>query len=209
MIDFDFEFDGDPEKLQDGGDRVKPGKGMAIITEWEEYSARSKGKAHAVRLEIVAWSDPSSVGMSHTEQIYHEDKSGKGFPMKRMTTLSMAAGLFTPADVKAWRQAGAKPSVNMQSLVGRPICVCLAEEPDKDNPGKKYIRVGNIGLGFYHIDDPRVQDWPKNQTVFNSKINLVGRYAPGETKAAKQRGSSSPASQQQQSPSIFDDDAPF
>jgi hypothetical protein len=183
---FEFDFSNvpeDPTKIQDGnGDRVTPGRGMALITKWEEYGG-AKGQAHALELEIVAWSTPADVAKSHTENIFHKDSTGKGFPMKRMTCLAMAAGLFTANDVKAWKAANAAPEIDMLKLVGRPIMIELIEEADKNDATKKYIRIGNIGLAFYHIKDKRVEAWPKNQNVFNANAHKVGDWIT-ETKPA-------------------------
>ncbi len=176
---FEFDFSQvpeDPTKIQDGnGDRVTPGKGMAIITAWNEYGG-AKGQAHELELEIVAWSNSQDIAKTHKENIFHKDSTGKGFPMKRMTCLAMAAGLFTANDVKAWKAAGTAPEIDMQKLVGRPIMIELIEETDKDNATKKYIRIGNIGLAFYHIKDKRIEAWPKNQTIFNANAHKVGDW---------------------------------
>ena len=185
---FEFDFSQvpeDPTKIQDGnGDRVTPGKGMAIITAWNEYGG-AKGQAHELELEIVAWSNSQDIAKTHKENIFHKDSTGKGFPMKRMTCLAMAAGLFTANDVKAWKAAGTAPEIDMQKLVGRPIMIELIEETDKDNATKKYIRIGNIGLAFYHIKDKRIEAWPKNQTIFNANAHKVGDWITETKPAAK------------------------
>lgn len=185
---FEFDFSQvpeDPTKIQDGnGDRVTPGKGMAIITVWNEYGG-AKGQAHELELEIVAWSNSQDIAKTHKENIFHKDSTGKGFPMKRMTCLAMAAGLFTANDVKAWKAAGTAPEIDMQKLVGRPIMIELIEETDKDNATKKYIRIGNIGLAFYHIKDKRIEAWPKNQTIFNANAHKVGDWITETKPAAK------------------------
>lgn len=185
---FEFDFSQvpeDPTKIQDGnGDRVTPGKGMAIITAWNEYGG-AKGQAHELELEIVAWSNSQDIAKTHKENIFHKDSTGKGFPMKRMTCLAMAAGLFTANDVKAWKAAGTAPEIDMQKLVGRPIMIELIEETDKDNATKKYIRIGNIGLAFYHIKDKRIEAWPKNQTIFNANAHKVGDWITETKPVAK------------------------
>jgi len=176
---FDFDFSQvpeDPSKIQDGnGDRVTPGRGMVKITEWNEFGG-AKGLAHSLEFEIVAWSNKDDLGKRHKENIFHKDTTGKGFPMKRMTCLSMAAGLFTASDVKAWKAAGAAPAIDMQKLVGRPIMVELIEKADQNDATKKYIRVGNIGLAFYHIKDKRIENWPKNQNIYNANAHAVGDW---------------------------------
>jgi len=185
---FEFDFSQvpeDPTKIQDGnGDRVTPGKGMALITAWNEYGG-AKGQAHELEFEIVAWSKPGDVAKTHKENIFHKDNTGKGFPMKRMTCLAMAAGLFTANDVKAWKTAGTAPEIDMQKLVGRPIMVELVEVIDEKDATKKYINVGNIGLAFYHIKDKRVEAWPKNQTIFNANAHKVGDWITETKPAAK------------------------
>lgn len=183
---FEFDFSQvpeDPTKIQDGnGDRVTPGRGMALITAWNEYGG-AKGQAHELELEIVAWSNTQDVAKTHKENIFHKDSTGKGFPMKRMTCLAMAAGLFTANDVKAWKAQNSAPEIDMEKLKGRPIMIELVEEADKNDATKKYIRIGNVGLAFYHIKDKRVDAWPKNQNIFNAKAHMVGDWIT-ETKPA-------------------------
>lgn len=185
---FEFDFSQvpeDPTKIQDGnGDRVTPGKGMVLITAWNEYGG-AKGQAHELEMEIVAWSAPGDVAKNHKENIFHKDSTGKGFPMKRMTCLAMAAGLFSANDVKSWKAQNAAPEIDMQKLVGRPIMIELIEEPDKNDATKKYIRIGNIGLAFYHIKDKRIEAWPKNQTIFNANAHKVGDWITETKPAAK------------------------
>lgn len=183
-FEFDFsQIPDDPTKIQDGnGDRVTPGRGMALITAWNEYGG-AKGQAHEVELEIVAWTNGADLGKHHKENIFHKDTTGKGFPMKRITCLAMAAGLFDARDVQAWKAAGVAPEIDMTKLAGRPIMIELIEEPDKNDATKKYIRIGNIGLAFYHIKDARVKDWPRNQAIFNRCAAEVGEWIT-ETKSA-------------------------
>jgi hypothetical protein len=184
MFEFDFSnVPEDPTKIQDGnGDRCTPGKGMALITAWNEYGG-AKGQAHELELEIVAWTNQADIAKTHKENIFHKDNTGKGFPMKRMTCLAMAAGLFTAKDVKAWKAAGTAPEIDMQKLVGRPIMIELVEVVDDKDATKKYINIGNIGLAFYHVKDQRIAAWPKNQTIFNTKAHMVGDWIT-ETKPA-------------------------
>lgn len=181
-LDFDFDqCPEDPSKIQDGGgDRPTPGRGMVLITEWNEYTG-AKGKAHELVYEIVAWTNPGDIAKQHKENIFHTDTTGKGFPMRRLTCLAMAAGLFNALDVIAWKKAGTKPQIEMSNIIGRPIMIELIEEPDEKNPTKTYIRVGGIGLAMYHIKDPRVKGWPVNQTIFNQNAAKVGDWV-AETK---------------------------
>ena len=68
----------------------------------------------------------------------------------------------------------------MQAMVGRPIMIELIEKPDDKDPSKKYINIGNIGLGFWHIKDSRTNGWPKNQAVFNRSAAIVGDWVTEE-----------------------------
>jgi hypothetical protein len=187
-MSFEFDFSSvpdDPSKIQDGnGERVTPGRGMALITAWNEYGG-VKGQAHELELEIVAWSHQADIAKVHKENIFHKDSTGKGFPMKRMTCLALAAGLFNANDVKSWKASGTQPAVDMQKLVGRPIMIELVEEPDKNDASKKYIRIGNIGLAFYHIKDKRVEAWPKNTNIFNQNALKVGEWITETKPVAK------------------------
>lgn len=186
-MSFEFDLSNVPEdasRIQDGGgDRPTPGRGMAVIREWVEYGAVN-GQAHKLALELVAWTTPTDVGKFHDESIFHQDRSGKGHPMKRMTALAMAAGLFTPADVARWKAERKNPSIDMQAMVNRPIMIELAEEPDQKDPSKKYLRIGNIGLGFWHCQDPRTKDWPKNASVLNRSLSVIGQWTTPTSTAA-------------------------
>jgi hypothetical protein len=191
-MSFDFDFSVIPEdasRLQEGNaDRANPGRGMAIIRRWVEYGAVN-GQAHNLELEIVAWTTPSDVGKIHEESIFHQDKTGKGHPMKRITTLAMAAGLFTPVDVARWKAERTNPSIDMQAMINRPIMIELTMEPDQRDPAKKYLRIGNIGLGFWHCQDPRTKDWPKSPTVLNRSAAVIGPWVtPTQTTAAPAQG---------------------
>ncbi len=192
-LGFDFSsVPDDPTKIQDGGgDRPTPGRGMVLISEFNEYMG-AKGQAHEVVMEIVNWTNPSDVAKVHKENIFVKDTSGKGFPMKRLTCLAMAAGLFNADDVKRWKAEGSQPDIDMSKLKGRPIMIELVEEADKNDASKKYIRVGNIGLGMYHIKDARVKDWPKNQSIYNRCAASVGEWItetkPATTKPAAAAG---------------------
>lgn len=185
---FDFDFSNVPEdasRLQDGNsERPTPGRGMAVIRKWGEYEAVN-GQAHLLQLEIVAWTNQGDVGKTHDESIFHADKTGKGHPMKRMTTLAMAAGLFTPADVARWKAERVNPQINMQAMVNRPIMIELAEEPDQKDSSKRYLRIGNIGLGFWHAMDPRTKDWPKNAGVLNRSLAVIGQWTTPTQTATK------------------------
>lgn len=194
---FDFSNVGDPEKIHDGGGtRAKPGRGMAVIKRFSEYTG-AKGQAHEVDFEIVSWTDKDSVAVIHTENIFHTDKTGKGFPMKRITCLAMAAGLFNANDVKQWQAAGSQPEIDMTKLTDRPVFIELIEEADQNDSSKKYIRVGNIGLALYHIKDPRCKDWPKNQAIWNAAAAKVGDWietakaAPPKQQAANKSAAAS------------------
>jgi hypothetical protein len=151
-----------PDALGSAGGRPTPGHGMAIITAWNEYTQDSNGQAHEVSFEIVAWTTPSDVGKVHDERIYHTDKSGKGFPKRRMLSLAMAAGLTSPAEYQRAKANGEALRLDLAKLVGRPIMVKLAEEPSTKDPSKMYLKVANIGLGWHHPLDPKVAAWPKD-----------------------------------------------
>lgn len=185
MFDFDFsQIPDDPARIHDAGGRPSPGKGMAVIRAWEEYGG-ANGKAHKLSMEIVAWSTPADVGKSHEHLIFYQDTTGKGFPMRQMACLSMAAGLFTAADVRRWKAEGERPQIDMSKLVGRPIMIELIEEPDQKDPAKKYIRIGNIGLGFWHCTDSKTKDWPKDIRTLNAAAALIGQWdAPANAKPA-------------------------
>jgi hypothetical protein len=162
MFDFDLsDMPENPDSIGSGGQRATPGRGMGIITGWEEYGGAS-GKAHKLTVELAAWSTPADVGKVHEENIFHADTTGKGYPKRRMLSLAMAAGLTSPAEYQRAQAEGKALRLDLQQLVGRPIMLELVEEPDQKDPSKKYIRVANIGLGWHHPADPKVAAWPKD-----------------------------------------------
>lgn len=176
MFDFDFsQVPDDASRIHDVGGRPSPGKGMAVIRGWDEYGG-ANGKAHKLTLELVAWSTPSDVSKTTEQNLFHTDTTGKGFPMRQMTVLAMAAGLFTAADLKRWKAEGERPRIDMSNLVGRPIMVELIEEADNRAPEKKYIRIGNIGLGFWHCTDSKTKDWPKCVRTLNAAASIIGQW---------------------------------
>ena len=184
MFDFDFSMvPEDASRIHDVGGRPSPGKGMAVIRGWDEYGG-ANGKAHKLTLELVAWSTPGDVGKTTEQNLFFTDTTGKGFPMRQMTCLAMAAGLFTAADLKRWKAEGERPRIDMANLVGRPVMIELVEEQDNRDPSKKYIRIGNIGLGFWHCTDSKTRDWPKCARTLNAAAAVIGQWdAPAAAKA--------------------------
>lgn len=192
-LGFDFSsVPDDPTKIQDGGgDRPTPGRGMVLIKKWEEYGAL-KGEAHLCLVEIVAWTNPEDVAKEYEHNIFHKDTYQDGSPMRRLTCLAMAAGLFNANDVKQWKASGTQPEIDMSKLVGRPLMIELFNEPKKNDPTKVYLKVANYGFAMYHIKDARVKDWPKNQSIYNRCAASVGEWItetkPAATKPAAAAG---------------------
>jgi hypothetical protein len=207
-MSLDFDFSSLPEdvsRIHDAGGNTRPtpGKGMAVIRGWDEYGG-ANGKAHKVTLEIAAWSTPADVGKTHEQLIFFTDTTGKGFPMRVMTCLAMAAGLFNAADVKRWKAEGVRPQVDMSKLVGRPVMIELIEEPDQRDPSKKYIRIGNIGLGYWHCTDNKTRDWPKDAKILNSAAAIIGQWdAPTPAHKPTQAPAAKPAASATADPFAF------
>ena len=179
MFDFDLsDMPDNPESIGSGGQRATPGRGMAIITAWEEYGGAS-GEAHKLTVELAAWSTPADVGKTHEENIFHADTTGKGFPKRRMLSLAMAAGLTSPAEYQRAKANGEALRLDLAKLVGRPIMLELAEEADQRDPAKKYIRVANIGLGWHHPLDPKVAAWPKDAARLQ-RLGITATAAPAK-----------------------------
>jgi len=209
-FDFDFaELDGigasDPFAINTGGNgRPSPGCGLVQILGWSEYTG-ANGKAHELEFELIAWSVADDVGKTFTENIFHADNSGKGWPKKRMLCLAAVTGLLTPAAVQAAKAAGQAISLDMQQLVGRVMMVELIEEPSQNDPTKSYLKVGGAGVAMYHCDDHRCAKWPKNEAVIAAKRDLIGTLPRSTAAAAPQ---SKPATTQAVKPN-YDDDLPF
>jgi len=174
-INLDLSNVGDPEKIHSGGlDLPSPGRGMVVINEFTEHGEQG-GRAHGLTMEVVAWTDPESVGKITKELIWANDTTGKGHPAKRMTALGLASGLFNHADIKAWQAAGSQPELDYTTIVGRPMMVVLHMEKDKES-GREFLKVAGAGLDFYHVGDPKTKDWPRNQGLLNRLAAEVGEW---------------------------------
>ncbi|MCP4507983.1 MAG: hypothetical protein GY826_16565 [Fuerstiella sp.] len=171
-LDMDFGGIGNADDLQSGGDRAVPGNGMVLITGFTEYGAVN-GRAHLLEFELVAWTDMDSMGVGHKENIFHEDTYKDGAPFKKMAALGVATGLCAAQDIVAWQKAEQMPQIDFSQVVGRPMMVQLTES---EKNGKTYINVGEYGKAYYHLLDPRVIDWPKNQQVYNDRVASVGQF---------------------------------
>ena len=206
-FDFDFsELDGigasDPFAINTGGNgRPSPGCGLVQILGWSEYTG-ANGKAHELEFELIAWSVADDVGKTFTENIFHADNSGKGWPKKRMLCLAAVTGLLTPAAVQAAKAAGQAISLDMQQLVGRVMMTQLIEEPSQNDPAKSYLKVGGAGVAMYHVDDHRCAKWPKNEAVIAAKRDLIGTLPRPTAAAAPQ---SKPATTQAAKPNYEDE----
>lgn len=162
--------------IHDGnGDRVSPGRGMATIKQFNEDGG-AKGLAHELVLEIVAWTTDGDRAKVHKENIFTSDESGKGWPMRRLIALALASGLFSQADYAEFKKNDAAPDLDFSKVIDRPIMIELIEEARKKDPSKLDIKIGNAGLGFYHIKDPKVATWPKNPGIFNQNAAIVGDW---------------------------------
>lgn len=158
-----------------GGNRPSPGRGMVIVTGWQDYGA-ANGNAHKLSMEIVAWSDESSIAQTTDQSIFHADRKGTGHPQKIMIALGLAGGLFTARDIQMWKAAGQSADIDYCDLIGRPIMVQLVEEPDRVDPGKTWLNVGYYGKGYFHCKHPEVADWPKNQSILNKHAATIGDW---------------------------------
>lgn len=185
-----FEFDltdGDPFSFNSGaaGGRPSPGCGLVQIINWSEYTG-ANGKAHELECEIIAWPNADDRGKTFTELIYHEDRSGKRWPQKRMACLAAVTGLLTPQMVAAAKANGTPVAPNLAQLPGRIMFVELIEEPWQSDPTKTSLKVGGAGMAWYHVDDPRCVRWPKNDGVISAKRHLVGSLPQPDDKPAPQ-----------------------
>ena len=190
---FEFDYSDVPENVEDlqkSSGRAKPGRGMVVIKEWSEYSANS-GKQHELTMEIVAWSNPESLAVIHTERIWHADHAGDNDEGKRnkknfsdiMMAIAVASGIISARDIATCREKKLPIKFDIEKAIERPVMIELEERPDKKNTIKSYINVALYGKAFFHIKDPRVKDWPVNQSIYNRCAATVGEWIT-ETKAA-------------------------
>ena len=167
------------ENVHEGnGDRVSAGRGMAVIKSFTE-DGMFNAKAHELVLEIVAWTNEADRAKQHKEPIFTADDKGKGWPMRRLITLALASGLISGKDYAEFKKNDARPELDFEKVVGRPIMLELVAEKRQNDATKTDIKVGNAGLGFYHIKDPKVADakqWPKNVGIYNQNAMLVGDW---------------------------------
>ena len=192
-----FEFDptdGDPFAFNSGaaGGRPSPGCGLVQIIGWSEYTG-ANGKAHELECEIIAWPNADDRGKTFTELIYHEDRSGKRWPQKRMACLAAVTGLLTPGMVAVAKSNGTTVSPDMAQLPGRIMFVELIEEPWQTDPNKTSLKIGGAGMAWYHVDDPRCIRWPKNDGVIAAKRSLIGHLHQDELVQPKAKPAQQPA----------------
>ena len=192
-----FEFnptDGDPFAFNSGaaGGRPSPGCGLVQIIGWSEYTG-ANGKAHELECEIIAWPNADDRGKTFTELIYHEDRSGKRWPQKRMACLAAVTGLLTPGMVAVAKSNGTTVSPDMAQLPGRIMFVELIEEPWQSDPNKTSLKIGGAGMAWYHVDDPRCIRWPKNDGVIAAKRSLIGHLHQDELVQPKTKPAQRPA----------------
>lgn len=166
------------------GGRATPGKGLVVCTGFEEFGG-ADGKAHKLTFEIAAWTDKECVGSEHSENIFHQDRTGKGWPKRRMLVLALATGIISQAEYAAAKAQDATIDLDFSKINGRPMKVVLIEQADKDDASKTYINVGGAGIAMYHIDDPKCKNWPTIAAVENKARSVVGKWVDPKTVAAE------------------------
>lgn len=193
-LQIDLSQTGEPEKLHDQPGRVEPGCGMALIQKFEEYT--QGGSAHDIHLEIVAWTVPDEVGKVHQQSLWMTDRSGKGWPMKVLTNLAIASGLWTADQVRQMQQSGNYGEFDPQEMVGRPVMVRLVEEPDNRDPSKVYVKIGGVGIDVFNLNDPKAADFPRHAGLFNQWSPKIGfkNNAPNPKPATGTAGAANPKS---------------
>lgn len=166
-----------------GFKKVPPGRGLVRCNSFGERSSRNG--AHEVKFEIIAWSDPSAIGMEHTENIVpYDGYSEKDFETPRVLRLAIATGIITPKEAEDAKDEDKELNIDFVGcLNGRLMFVEIEASPDKKDPNKVYSNVGNFGTAYFHIYDPRVAGWPTNQGVLNAQAALVGKWEPTTTSA--------------------------
>jgi len=170
--------------VKSGGFQKTPvGKGLVRCNSFSEFSGH-KG-AHELKFEIIAWSDPSAIGMEHHENIFPPDPgSDKDYCTPKLLRLAIATGIITPKQAEDVKSGTGEVEIDLVgALPGRLMFTEIAANADKKDATKFYHNVGDFGNAYFHIHDPRVAGWATNQGVLNAQAALVGKWEPTTTSA--------------------------
>jgi hypothetical protein len=170
--------------VKSGGFQKTPvGRGLVRCNSFGEFSG-NKG-AHELKFEIIAWSDPSAIGMEHQENIFPPDPgSDKDYCTPKLLRLAIATGVITPKQAEDVKSGIGEVEIDLVgALPGRLMFTEIAANADKKDATKFYHNVADFGNAYFHIHDPRVAGWPTNQGVLNAQAALVGKWEPTTTSA--------------------------
>lgn len=78
--------------------------------------------------------------------------------MSRLLRFACAVGLYTTAQWKADRDAGADTDIQIEDAVGRDFCVDIKLVPGKKDPTKKFAE---FGFDIHAVGDDAAADCPK------------------------------------------------
>ena len=191
------ELDFAEDNLRESADDVKPGKCMAVVSEFQEYGAKNGN--HICEFEIVAHDDPAEVGKIHQEFFSQTPKA-----VYRLRQLAIAAGLTTIEAAKAAKEAGQSVPIEFADSVGHPMYVLLAaEEYEKNGTITVNTRVGKGGAAMYRVDDPRCADWPTNEPMKVRGLKMLPANGGGQPATSAPTQSAAPTATQPDSLSAF------
>lgn len=179
---------GNVDQIGANPERVEPGHGMAIVTQFDEYA--DGGGDHDVYLEIISYSDQSQVGKVHKERIFMRDNSGKGWPMKVLTKWALSTAVWTPDQVEEMQRQNQFGDLETSEMVGRPVFI----EIEVNDQNDRFTRIKGLGGSVFNLNDPKCKDWPKHKALFAQWApKLTGGIRLAPPKPAASQGNGKPA----------------
>jgi hypothetical protein len=142
---------------------TKPGT-YHVIIEDVKVGVGPRGNAFegaTVQLSVLAGTVESEVKKTFNHMIGFPkatDKDGGKFRTKVLSKFLLAANQVTPAD------KGKKIAVDPERLIGQQLVVTI-DHGKKNDDGKSFLEIDNGGLAVYHVDDPNVAAFPKDQAA--------------------------------------------
>ncbi len=152
-INFDM-TDVDPEKVGKGFQAVKPGKAHVMITDAKEHGG--KNQEHIIEYTVYAHTDPSQVGLKHSE--YYGTAPNLQW---KFAPVLLAAGLVDREDMKRRKAAGqAMLPINLLDAIGKQMFCTFTEN---EHNGKTYTHADYVLC----LNDPAAEKHPRDARMFS------------------------------------------
>lgn len=151
FIDDDFDPEGTAPIIN-----VAPGFYHTIIDSAETFAGRNNDSLVA-KFRILAGTEADEVGNVHVE---HIKMNAEKWPSRKRIALAIAAGLISPAEVKAAKKEGTGLKVDWNLLTGRQVCIEI-DHSTNETSGKVYANVAFSN--FWAPDSDAAKRIPKDK----------------------------------------------